>query len=188
LTKELEDYGQFIAIAGFKDVKIRDVDAFFKLVREETGEACVQFFDAAFVAGWEHLYFAALNASNAFKNRLNISNSLTVETLLYASARRQIKEAVRLLGLKPLSRQIAVLILAESEAEVEATLETVSGLVAGERDDSVLELSHKKVEGIRGLFGITDVELEAELEKKGLESKALTDLVIEHGALLATQR
>ena len=188
MIRKLEDYNQFIIIAGFRDIKMRDVNAFLKLIKGETGDACVQFFDAALVASWEHLYFAALNASNAFKNKLNISNSLAVETLLYASAQRQINRAVRLLGIKPNSRQIAVLILAESTPKVASTLEIVSGLVAGERDDSVLELTHEKVEGIRELFGITDVELEAKLEKEGLESKALTDLVIEHGALLATQR
>jgi len=185
---ELEGYNQFIAVAGFREVKLRDLDGFFKLVKERTGDACVQFFDASLVAGWEHLYFAALNASNAFKNGLNISKSLAVETLLYASAQRQIREAVRLLGLKPRSSRIAVLILAESKPRVEATLEVVSGLVGGERDDTVLELTREKVDGIRGLFGITDAELEAKLEKKGLEGKALTDLVVEHGALLATQR
>jgi len=188
VIKRLEDHNQFITIAGFKDVKITDVDALFRLVKEKTGDACVQFFDAALVAGWEHLYFAAVNASNAFKNKLNISNSLAVETLLYASALRQIKEAVRLLGLKPHGRQVAVLILAESAAKVASTLEIVSQIVGGEREDSVLELSREKVEGIRKLFRVTDVELEAKLEKKGLEGKALTDLVIEHGALLVTQR
>jgi len=187
VIKRLEDHNQFITIAGFKNVRIRDADAFFKLVKEKARDACVQFFDAALVAGWEHLYFAALNASNAFKNKLNISNSLAVETLLYASALRQIKEAVRLLGLKPHGRQVAVLILAESAPKVASTLEVVSQLLGGEREDSVLELSHGKVEGVRRLFGITDVELEAKLVKKGLEGKALTDLVIEHGALLATQ-
>jgi len=187
-TKELEGYGQFIAIAGFKNVKIGEVDPFFKLIKGKTGDACVQFFDAVLVAGWQHLYFAALNASNAFKNKSNISNSLAVETLLYASAQRQIKEAVRLLGLKPHGRQIAVLVLAESKQRVDSALEIVSRLVGGERDDSVLKLTHEKVEGVRKLFGITDVELEAKVEKKGLENKALTDLVIEHGALLATQR
>jgi len=188
VIRELEDYNQFITIAGFKNVRIRDIDGFFRLVKEKTGDACVQFFDATLVAGWEHLYFAALNASSAFKKKLNISNSLAVETLLYASAQRQIKEAVRLLGLKPHGREVAVFISAESVQKVEATLEIVSGLLAGERDDSVLELTHEKFEAIRRLFGVTDTELEAKLEKKGLESRALTDLVIEHGALLATQR
>jgi len=186
--KKLEGYDKFLAIAGFKDVRVRDLDAFFRLVKETTGGACVQFFDARLIAGWEHLYFAALNASNAFRNKLNISNSLAVEILLYASAQRQIKEAVRLLGLKPQSRQIAVLVLTESRERVASTLETVSEILGGKRDDSVLELTHEKVEGIRELFGITDVELGAKLEKKGLDSRALTDLVIEHGALLTTQR
>jgi hypothetical protein len=58
----------------------------------------------------------------------------------------------------------------------------------GERDDSVLELTNGKVKGVKGLFGISDLELEAKLEKEGFEKEALIDLVIEHMALLATQR
>ena len=185
---KLEGFNWHIAIVGFKNVQIKDINHFFKLVREKTGDACVQFFDATLIAGWEHLYFAALNASNAFKNGLNISKSLAIETLLYASAQRQIKEAVKLLGIKLDCHSVAVLILAESQQKTALILKTVSELLNGEPDDKVLELTSEKIEGVKKLFRISKMELEAELEKKGLEAKALTDLVIEHVALLAIQR
>ena len=37
------------------------------------------------------------------------------------------------------------------------------------------------------MFGISDIEIEAKLRRKGLEREALADLVIEHVALLSTQ-
>ncbi|TET20741.1 hypothetical protein E3J74_02120 [Candidatus Bathyarchaeota archaeon] len=77
---------------------------------------------------------------------------------------------------------------AETKQGANAALEIVSQLMPGERDDSVLELIDEKVEDIRRLFGISDLELEAKLEKKGLEKEALIDLVIEHVALLVTRR
>jgi len=49
-------------------------------------EVEVQLFDASLVTTWEHLYFAALDSLTAFRNRENISRSLAMETMLYASA------------------------------------------------------------------------------------------------------
>jgi len=188
LIREMEDTGKFIAIAGFRGVQIKDVDDLLNLVRRRVKDAYVQFFDADLIAGQEHLFFAALNAFKAFESKTNISDSLAVETLLFASAQRQIRKAVELLGIKPDSPRIAVLILAETQQMISETLEIVSELTYGERDDDVLKLNEKKFEAIKRLFHVTDSELEAKLEKEGLEKEALTELIIEHVALLATQR
>jgi len=188
LIRKLEEFGRYVATAGFRNVVIRDVNHLFNLVREKAPEVEIQFFDPRLIAGWEHLYFAALNALKAFESKLNISNSLAIETLLYACAQRQISKAIDLLGIKPESSQIAVLVIAQTPREVNSGLETVSKLVSGERDDSILELTDEKTEGIKRLFAISDLEMESKLKRKGLEREALVDLVIEHVALLATQR
>ena len=188
MIKKMEDFDTYAAIAGFRSVKINDVNNFFGQVRKKTKDTHIQLFDAKLIAGWEHLYFAVLNALRAFKGNLNISNSFAVEALLYASAQRQISKAVDLLGIKPESPHVAVLAITKTKQGANATLEIVSQLMPGERDDSVLKLTDEKVEDIRRLFGISDLELEAKLEKKGLEKEALIDLVIEHVALLVTRR
>jgi KEOPS complex subunit Cgi121 len=187
LTNRPEAINKYIAIAGFRNVKIRDVNHFLESVRREAHEAHVQFFDAKLIASWQHLYFAALNALKAFEEKLNISNSLAVEVLLYASAQRQIRKAVDMLGIKPDSSHVAVLVIAETKQEADITLEAISKLISGKRDDHILELTDEKFEGIKRLFGISDLEIEAKLKKEGLEKEALVDLVIEHVALLATQ-
>jgi len=188
LIREIEEYGKHLAVAGFKNVRIKDVKGFLEAVQGAGKGVGVQFFDAGLIAGWEHLYFAALNALKAFEGRVNVSNSLAMETLLFASAERQIKRAVELLGVKPETSAAAVLVMAETPEEVNEILKTVSGLVPGERDDSVLELTNEKMEAIKGFFRISDLELQAKLEEEGLEKRALTDLVIEHMALLVTQK
>jgi KEOPS complex subunit Cgi121 len=189
LIRKLEGFNRHIAIAGLRNVKISDVDKFLILVKEQTENACVQFFDAKLVAGWQHLYFAALNAVTAFKNKLNISNNLSIEILLYASAQRQITEAVKLIGIHPNSREVVVVIVADTRMEASSLLSIISALLTGSiLDDGLLELSDDKVEGIRRLFEISDIELEAKLEKEDGEKEALMDLVIEHVALLVTQR
>jgi len=189
LIRKLEGFNKYIVIAGFRNVKIKDIDKFFILVKEKTGNACVQLFDVKLVAGWQHLYFAALNAVNAFKNKLNISNNLGIEILLYASAQRQIKEAVKLIGIHPNSREVAVVIVANTRSEASSLLSIVSALLTGSiQDDELLELTDDKVEGIKKLFEISNIELKAKVEKEDGEKEALMDLVIEHVALLVTQR
>lgn len=187
MIKKLEDFDRYIVIAGFRNVKIKDINRFFSVVRRKTEDVYVQFFDAKLITGWEHLYFAALNALNAFKNKTNISKSVAVETLLYASAQGQIEKAMKLLGIKPESSQVAVLIVAETKQKAASALKAIPKLMIGERDDTILELTKEKVKSIKGLFSISDLELEAKLEK-GFEKETLIDLVIEHMALLATQR
>jgi KEOPS complex subunit Cgi121 len=188
VIEKLEEFSQYLAVAGFKNVKITDVDKFFTDVKAETGKACVQFFNADLIAGKAHLRFAALNALTTFKNKVNISNSLAMETLLYASAQRQIKDALKLIGVSPNSKRVAILILAETQNQGVAVLESVSKLLQGKRDDSVMEFSKDKIDGLMKLFGISTLELEAKTEKKGAEKEALLDLVIEHMALLVTLR
>lgn len=184
----LEGFNQHLTTAGFRDVKIKDINEFFQAVKHETDDACVQFFDASLIAGGEHLCFAALNALNAFKGKVNISSNLSMETLLYASAQRQIKEAVGLMGIKPNTSRVAVLVLAETRKQASAILAIVSKLLGGRRDDSVIDLTDDKVADLKRLFRISNVELRAKTEHKGAEKKALTDLIIEHMALLVTQR
>jgi len=187
LTKKLEGTNWYIAIVGFKNVKIKDVNGFLEYVRREIREAHVQFFDAKLIAGQQHLYFAALNALKAFERKSNISSSLAIEALLYASAQRQIRKAVDTLGIKEDSSQVAVLIIAENRQGIDDCLKVVSRLMSGQRDDGVLELTDEKIGDIKKLFGISDFAIEAKVKEKGFEREALVDLVIEHVALLAIQ-
>jgi KEOPS complex subunit Cgi121 len=175
-----------ITVIGFRNVQIKNVNSFLIQFRKEKG-ADVQFFDAKQVAGSQHLYFAAVNALNAFGKGSNVSNSLAVETLLYASAQRQITKAVEILGIKLDSSEVAVLIIAKNKRENDACTSLVAKAIPGERDDTVLELTNKKIKTIKKLFKISSLEFEAKLKREGLEKEALTDLIIERVALLATR-
>jgi len=187
MTKKPEDPNEHITTLGFRNVQIENINGFLEHFRKENREAAVQFFDAKHVAGPQHLYFAALNALNAFDKKTNISNNLAVEALLYASAQRQIKKAVEMLGIKQESSEVAALIMTENRHKKTDYLRLVTKITPGERDDSVLELTDKKINNIKKLFKISDLEFEAKLKKEGLEKEALTDLVIERMALLVTK-
>lgn len=189
MIKRLEESGKFLGITAFKGVQIRDVEEFFQAINRELPNITVQFFNADYLAGWEHIYFAVLNALTAFKNKVNISNKLAVEILLYASAQRQIRKAIELLGITSKTENVAVVVLSDSQKEAEIALEKISEMLrAVKRDNELLEITDEKFWKIRKLFNVTDEEFEAELEGEGLEKQALKDLIIERVALLATQR
>jgi tRNA threonylcarbamoyladenosine modification (KEOPS) complex Cgi121 subunit len=93
MLTQIAEFHKTVLISGFRGAKIGDARAFLDGVRCDLPlEVEVQVFDADIVASWQHLYFAALNALVAFKNGRNLSKSLAVETVLYASGQRQIKK------------------------------------------------------------------------------------------------
>ena len=187
MLKYIAEAGKYVEITGFRNLSIKDAEEFVKAACAEPPQGMwVQFFDAELVATWQHLYFAVLNALLAFENGMNISKSVSVETVLYASAQRQIRKAIELMGVKGGSANVAVVIIGESAESVKAFLSAVSRRVGAEPDDSVLELWNKKADNIRAAFGITETELETIMENNNGEA-ALVNLVIEKVALLPTQ-
>jgi KEOPS complex subunit Cgi121 len=184
----LEEFDTYLTIGGFRDVKIRDADKFFQALKNEANETHVQILDASLIAGYEHLQFAVLNALSALAGHVGISSNLAIEIILYASAQRQIKKAFRLIGVQSNTRKVAVVILARTKEQASRRLKALSRLVGGQRDDQVIDLTQDKLEGIKKLFGISSVELESQAKRRWSERQALIDLVIEHMALLVTQR
>jgi KEOPS complex subunit Cgi121 len=186
--EKLVEYGKYVGIGGYKNVRIENVELFLQDVREKMKSTTVQFLNAKLIARWEHLFFAVLNALTAFKNSRNISNSLAIEILLFASAQRQIKRAFQVLGIRPETSEIAIVIVDDEQEKIRGAAAMLSEILLGSEDDSVLEINEEKFNRIRQAFNIGDEELKSLSKRKGSEKEALTELVIEHVALLATQR
>jgi tRNA threonylcarbamoyladenosine modification (KEOPS) complex Cgi121 subunit len=187
LLKYVQEYGKYVEITGFREVEIGDAEVFLAVTRgEKQQNVCVQFFNAELVASWQHLYFAVLNALLAFRIKRNISKSVAMETMLYASAQRQIRKAIAFIGVKRGSANVGVVIIGDDRDSVKAAISSIAERVRAEPDETVLEFSGDKVQGIRKAFGITDTELEAVMTKDNVEH-AVVDLVVERMALLQTQ-
>ena len=186
MLRHFKGFGEYVEITGFSNVKIDNAESFLKAIRIEQQGAALQFFNAELVATWQHLYFAVLNALTAFRNKRNISKSVEVEVMLYASAQRQIRKAITLVGLKRESADVAVVIIGEDRDYVNITLSSVSKQIGSEPDASVLELSKNKEQRIRSAFRISESELKT-VVKSGAFQQALVDLICERMALLSTQ-
>jgi tRNA threonylcarbamoyladenosine modification (KEOPS) complex Cgi121 subunit len=184
----VEEYQRAVVIAGFKNVIINNTDKFLELIaKAKQQDVEIQAFNAELVATWQHLYFAVLNALKAFKNEENISKNLAMETLLYASAQHQIRKATEILGVRPDTPRIAILIIGEKPETVKSALMTISNQLRRKNDETVLELTREKAANLQTLFGISDNELKTVAKGQRLD-EALVDLIIERMALLATER
>jgi tRNA threonylcarbamoyladenosine modification (KEOPS) complex Cgi121 subunit len=131
------------------------------------------------------LYFAILNALQAFKNKTNISKTIAMETMLYASAQRQIQKAIQRCGIKPETTRMAVVIIGEDSSQIEKVLNSVSAFVGVKPDYKVLEISQDKEKRIKEKFDISEEEIQTIIKNED-RKEALANLVIERVALLAT--
>jgi len=180
----IKEYGKYVAITGYRNVTFERADAFLKASRKKAQQ--IQFFDANLIATWEHLYFATLNALRSFQSGTNVSKSLAMETMLYASGVRQIQKAIGRLGIKPQTTCMAVTVTGDDPKEVEGVLREVSLYVGSEPDETMLEMTAEKAEKIKAAFNISEPEIQT-IEKNGDSNTALVGLVVERVALLATQ-
>jgi KEOPS complex subunit Cgi121 len=173
-----------VFISGFKEVSVDNVDEILSLVGKAASPCIFQLLDADLVAGWKHLYYAAVNAVRAFETETAISKSLAIEALLYASCQDQISQALDFLGVKPSTRRVVLLLMGHEQREMEAAFRQASELL-GDEDDTVLEVDSYKFEELRRLYSVSELELEA---VGGRRFEALTSLLIERGALLPVRK
>ena len=186
MLQTIEEHGKHVQITGYKNISFKKAEAYLKTNRKQTQQNInIQFFDAQLIATPQHLYFAVLNALSAFKNKTNLSKTPAMETMLYASAQRQIQKAIERCGIKPETKNMALVIIGDDPKQIENALEEVTKSVGSNPDASVLEMTKNKEAKIRGAFEITDQELKT--VENGAPEKAIVNLVIERVALLATQ-
>lgn len=188
MLKAIPEFDKYVIITGFRDVRIADLKGFLDEIKNKTlPDVAVQFFEAEHVAGWEHLYHAVYNALLSVKQKRVISKSLSMEILLYASAQHQIKRATEIIGITSKSSKIALIVVSRSKAlPAKQALSAISKQVKALPDESVLELTTRKIGAIRKTFGITDNELKATETGRPLH-RVVTDLIIERMALLSTK-
>jgi tRNA threonylcarbamoyladenosine modification (KEOPS) complex Cgi121 subunit len=172
------------SIGGFRGVRVGDLEAFLSRLGKTAEPAVFQVFDAGMVAGWRHLFFAAVNAVRSYESGSTISRSLGIEAFLHASCQDQISRAFEFMGVSEDSERVALLVLAEDPGAAEEAYEKVASLL-GKEDDSVLEVSGEKFASIVEAFGISHAELEA---VGGPLEEALGRAIVERGALLGLRR
>ena len=177
----LKEYNSYVAITGYRKVEFAKVEGFLKKTRKTSPHRSeLQFFDADLIATEEHLFFATLNALQVFQSKTNISKSMAMETLLYASAQRQIQKAIQRCGIKPQTTNTAVVIIGDDPTQLRKTLESLSTCFEVDPDETVLKLSKAKQQRITKAFQFSSKEISAVI-RPATDEAALASLVIELG-------
>lgn len=166
-----------IQIGGCK--KIENVEQTIKMAKNFSKEngITVQLMDADLIYGKDHLISSIMHAQRAFEESRNSSDSLAIEILLYASGKRQIKDAIKFIGIKEGKPAAIIMVTEGREIPKNAIDELLRGLGL-ERDDSVIKNKNDK---ILKEFGISNEEIEATNSPKDLilEKVAMVDLIKE---------
>jgi tRNA threonylcarbamoyladenosine modification (KEOPS) complex Cgi121 subunit len=185
MLQYIKEHSKYVEITGYRSIAFDKAEAFLKANRKQTQNIDIQFFDAELIATQEHLYFAVLNALESFNNKTNQSKSPAMETMLYASAQRQIQKAIERSGIKPKTKNMAVTIIGEDPTQIQNTLEALTKSVGTDPDEGVLEITKTKETKIKKAFNIQNKELN--ILKDDDPQKAIVNLVIEQVALLAVK-
>lgn len=129
----------------------------------------------------EHLATAAKLTAMSFKSGKNLARSPATELLLYASGRRQIKEAIERLGVNALSRSWVLIAISDSAESLQKSSELF--LSYGIANDRAIEMAPAKRAHLMELYGITPDELSLAEAIHGSNDTALKALVMERVAL-----
>jgi KEOPS complex subunit Cgi121 len=162
-----------LKIVGLKG-KVESSDEFLKSARDFFGDTqvMVQFFNADLILGKEHIESAYEHAKRAFDTGKNISQSLAMEILIYASGEPQIANAIKKVGVKDGGER--VVLVADNKVDVKGLI----GHLKMERDDEVVKFSEEKLK----IFGIEESEISAVPEEKK------KDLVLERVAMVDVRK
>ena len=161
-----------IEIIGAKGL-IENIDGFLKKISsfEKNYNVEIQVFDADLIYERNHLQSAYDHAKRAFDNNKNSTNSLAMETLLYAAGERQLKIAIPKIGAKEGEVDVAVLFIGSNTKEIISKFLDNFGFTL---DDKVLKGDINTLKK----FGI------AESEIKTVSEELYGDLILEKVAIV----
>jgi len=134
--------------------------------------------DSSLIYGKEHMKSAVKHAIRAFQEKRNTSNSLSLEILLYASGKKQLKEAIEFMGIKKMGSCAIVCVgktkISGSENMIPRDIDRLVTDLEMEHDNSVLDGNKE----ILYRFGITETEI------KTVDKSMYQDLILERVAMV----
>ena len=165
-----------IGIIGAKG-RIENIEKFINKTNEfsRKNDVSIQAFDANLIFGKMHIISAYEHAKRAFERLSNTTNSIEMETLLYASGERQIQKAIKKMGIKKGHSNIAFVIINNKLSnDIAQNLLKELNLV---KDDNILEGNINTLQK----FGISAEEISTvsntHYQDIILEKVALVDII-----------
>ncbi len=183
---KFEGYDKYLTFYPFQIEESLDVNSLLESLRNFSADLDIQMVNLDRIAGRKHLYFAVLNALHAFQRSTNISRTLAMEFLLYASAQKQILEAIKTMGVDKDTKNVVIIAIGKSEHSLMEFIERLTSVIRPKSDDTLLDRwSDDKAESLLLTFKISEKELQAMAGKRP-QKETIQELIVERVALLAT--
>lgn len=145
------DPPQIFIIEG--SVHVSRVDDFLEKI--DFDECDIALLNADYIADRGHAELAAKKAAESWSQGKNVARTLPIEIMLYASANRQINQALEM-GVKPDSENKVVAVIVGEEECVNKFKE-----ISSFKEEKVLNLDNEKIEKLKRFFDIKKEEIEA---------------------------
>jgi tRNA threonylcarbamoyladenosine modification (KEOPS) complex Cgi121 subunit len=171
-----------LKIIGAKGI-IKDVDKFLKEISSfaEQHNIIIQVFNADLIFNKNHLISAVEHAFRAIDRKINTTNSVEMEILLYSSGERQLKIAIPKMGVKKGVCKTAIVFTNHKDKKGKISDDLTNKLLqilSLKRDDKVLKGDKNTLKR----FGLGNQEIstvsESKYEDLMLEKIAMVDLII----------
>ncbi len=181
----IKEFSKYLLIVGIKNFRGYNYNEVCSKIDKGCSHLEFQIVDAQKILDSNHIFFATLYALKAFKNKKNISKSLSIEILLYISGQKQIEEAIRLFGLQKKSRDLILMAVGEKKGDLKRLEQNVKKSLNVELNNTIIELhSKKKCNDIKRVFNISNLEIETLKRKSDDSWSVLEKLIIERMAFL----
>jgi len=181
LIRELLEYSQFVLIEGLTIDRGVEFDRLIHTLKAAAPNSLIQLMDGRGILGYDHVFFAVLNSLNARRSNRMICEDLTLEVIVYASAQRQIKNSVGLLGVKENSKQLVLAAISGDIEELRILKNSISE-IEGLRLES---WNRERLTTVKKMFKVTDDEFRSISLKQVPAREVMEKLVIERMALLS---
>jgi len=180
---------RYLGISAITQVKPITKEMLEKvMLMSEKRNVIIQLFDARKIATWKHIFIATINAIAAFKQKRNIASQLSLEILLYATAQRQIKDAINLLGVSEETKEVAILVLGETEKKVVSAFKQVVDFLNGKEEENLLEIFNEaKLNKLLNTFKISEEEINAVITEESKE-EAVVKCIIDRISIFAVEK
>ncbi len=126
-------------------IRIDSIEEFLKDVGD-----CIVAIDAKYVIDVGTVKFAVEKALKSWKEGRNVAKNLPLEILLYFSATRQIRDAVKV-GIKEDTNEVVLVLLDDCESKLKKY---------DFKEKDVVRIDKDRIENVKRLYGISDEEFE----------------------------
>lgn len=144
---------------------------------DESHGTTSQIFNASRIAGKSHLLHSSKLALESLESGNSFADSPRIELTCWTAGLRQIKKALKRVGIKENSKEIVVVTIGEKESKVNESHQNILRELKIKEDEKILELDEKSLNDLTEGFSISPEQLKVSSpEEIVLEKIALLEL------------